>query len=233
LLLTLLASATLLGQVPFVASRELPASATVALQASLAAARPHRHHLWRDVPALNSDGTVTAYIEISEGDRRKWEFDMAAHERAIDRVIPEQVGGYPINYGFVPQTISYDGDPFDALVLGPPLPGGQLVRGIPVGLMFMEDEKGPDSKIVLAPATTGGGSRFQLTEAIRRALEDYFRDYKRFEPGAFSRVPGWGSAADGLALLRLTHAFFLECREIAAAPSWRAADRPPLDSCLL
>ena len=55
---------------------------------------------------------------------------MQSNERAIDRLIAPKVGGYPVNYGFVPQTISYDGDPFDILVLGPPLAGGSLVRGI-------------------------------------------------------------------------------------------------------
>ena len=46
---------------------------------------------------------------------------MRANRRAIDRMIPISIGGYPVNYGFVPQTVSYDGDPFDVLVLGPPL----------------------------------------------------------------------------------------------------------------
>ena len=63
-------------------------------------------------------------MEISRGDRRKWEFNMRTNARAINRMIPVDIGGYPVNYGFVPQTVSYDGDPFDALVLGPPLPGG-------------------------------------------------------------------------------------------------------------
>ena len=45
---------------------------------------------------------------------------MSTNERAIDRIIPKAIGGYPVNYGFVPQTVSYDGDPFDVLVLGPP-----------------------------------------------------------------------------------------------------------------
>ena len=95
----------------------LPATAAAQLAKNLAAARGHSRHVWRDTPPRNADGTVNAYIEISRGDRRKWELDMAANARAIDREIPESVGGYPVNYGFVPQTVSYDGDPFDALVL--------------------------------------------------------------------------------------------------------------------
>jgi inorganic pyrophosphatase len=85
-------------------------------------------------------------------------------------VIAKDVGGYPINYGFVPQTISYDGDPFDILVLGPALPGGEIVRGIIVGLMYMADEKGLDSKVVASPITPDGRARYELTPRIREEL---------------------------------------------------------------
>lgn len=192
---------------------ELPVVATAKLAASLDAAKPHVKHVWRDVPPVNGDGTVNGYVEIPRGDRRKFEFDMKANERAIDRMIPPQVGGYPVNYGFVPQTVSYDGDPFDILVLGPPLAGGALVRGIVLGLMQMEDEKGLDSKVVVSVAGPDGKPKYALTPSDQRRIGDYFNGYKRFEPGAFSRVPGWGSAADGLAFVRTTHAFFLECRD--------------------
>jgi inorganic pyrophosphatase len=128
--------------------------------------------------------------------------------------MPADVGGYPVNYGFVPQTISYDGDPFDALVLGPPLPGGRLVRGTIVGLMLMEDEKGFDSKVVLSPLARDGSPLYGLLPPERERIAEYFRRYKRHEPGGFSRVPGWGSAADGLAHVKVTHAFFTKCRHV-------------------
>ena len=191
----------------------LPAAATTELVRSLKAAGAHARHVWRDTAPLNSDGTVNAYIEIARGDRRKWEFDMGTNAPAIDRVIPADVGGYPVNYGFVPQTVSYDGDPFDVLMLGPPLPGGQLVRGVIVGLMRMEDEKGLDSKVVLSPIDPAGRPLHPLTADIREEIGSYFKRYKQHEPGAFSRVPGWGSVAEGLAHVKTTHAFFHECRE--------------------
>jgi len=194
------------------APRELPANAVRALDTSLESAAPHARHVWRDTPPVNGDGTVNAYIEIARGDRRKWEFEMAANARAIDRVIPDSVGGYPVNYGFVPQTISYDGDPFDALVIGPPIEGGTLVAGVAVGVMFMEDEKGLDSKVVLSRVDKAGRPVDRLTPPIERELSDYFGRYKLHQPGAFSRVPGWGAAAEGLSLVRLTHAFFRDCR---------------------
>jgi inorganic pyrophosphatase len=196
---------------------ELPPVATAQLARSLEAARPHAHHLWRDTAPMNPDGTVNAYVEITRGDRRKWEFEMRARQRAIDRVIPESIGGFPVNYGFVPQTVSYDGDPFDALVLGAAIDGGRLVRGVVVGLMLMEDEKGLDSKVVLSPPDRNGRPLSPLTDAERSRIGDYFNRYKQGQPGLFSRVPGWGSVADGLAYIRTTHAFFLECRQRAGA----------------
>ncbi len=193
----------------------LPASATSALTTSLTAAAAHAHHVWRDTAPMNPDGTVNAYVEIAKGDRQKWEFDMGANARAIDRMMPTDIGGYPVNYGFVPQTVSYDGDPFDALVLGPPLPAGQLVRGIIVGVMFMEDEKGLDSKVVLARIGANGQALHALTSQAQREIGDYFKHYKQHEPDAFSKVPGWGTTAEGHAYVAMTHAFFRECRHQA------------------
>jgi inorganic pyrophosphatase len=196
----------------------LPASGAAQLASSLDAAAGHTRHIWRDTPPVNDDGSVNAYVEIGQGDRRKWEFDMGANKRAIDRVMPKAVGGYPVNYGFVPQTVSYDGDPFDALVLGPSLAGGTIVRGAIVGLMNMEDEKGIDSKVVLSPVGQDGRPRYQLTVENREHIADYFRKYKRHEAGKFSRVPGWGSVAEGRAHVMTTHAFFRECRTGGGAP---------------
>ncbi len=198
-------------------SNELPAAAVTQLARSLADAAAHAHHLWRDTPPLNDDGTVNAYVEISRGERRKWEFDMAANMRAIDRIIPEQTGGYPVNYGFVPQTVSYDGDPFDVLVLGPPIAGGQIVRAAIVGLMLMEDEKGLDAKVVVSTIATNGRPSHALTENDRRKISDYFRRYKLHEAGKFSKVPGWGTSAEGLAHVQMTHAFFRECGHVSGA----------------
>ena len=194
---------------------ELPAAAAAKLDDSLAASRRHAESVWRDTPPVNADGTINGYIEITRGDRRKFEFNMAANARVIDRMIPPQIGGYPVNYGFVPQTISYDGDPFDILVLGPALPGGSTVRGAVVGLMLMEDEKGLDSKVVVAERGAGGEPKYALSASEQRRIGDYFNGYKRDQPGLWSRVPGWGSAADGLAYVNMTHAFFTDCRQRA------------------
>ncbi len=192
----------------------LPALGTTGLARSLDAARAHAAHLWRDTPPWAGHDIVVAYVEIPRGDRRKWEFDMAANARAVDRVMPGDLGGYPINYGFVPQTVSYDGDPFDALVLGPPIDGGTLVRGAIVALLYMDDEKGYDAKVVLSPLGVDG-PLFGLTDDVRGRVATYFREYKRGQRGAFSRVAGWGDADAGRAHVTATHAFFTQCRGVA------------------
>ena len=213
--LLLILPMTVTAQMAGTPPRELPETAAAQLVASLEAARQQTSHVWRDTPPMNDDGTVNGYVEIPRGERRKFEFDMKANVRAVDRVMPEKIGGYPVNYGFVPQTVSYDGDPFDILILGPPLPGGQIIRTAVVGLMFMEDEKGLDSKVVTSPLAADGRPRFALSAADRKRIGGYFARYKEHEPGKFSKVPGWGSAADGVAHVRIAHAFFRECRTAA------------------
>ena len=189
----------------------LPATAVASLHASLEASKAHEKHIWRDTPPQNPDGTVNGYIEIPRGERRKFEFSIAQHERIVDRVMSRDVGGYPVNYGFVPQTISYDGDPFDILVLGPALRGGALVKGAIVGIMHMEDEKGLDSKVVVSPVDSFGRATQPIRTSEQRHMTDFFNRYKRDEPGKFSRVTGWGGLGEARAFVRATHRFFREC----------------------
>jgi inorganic pyrophosphatase len=141
-------------------------------------------------------------------------------------VLPRAVGGYPVNYGFVPQTVSYDGDPFDALVLGRTLRGGALVRGEIVGILHMEDEKGVDSKVVLSPVMMGKRLH-DLTEDDRTRIAQFFARYKDHEPGKFSRVLGWGTPEEGLAWVRQTHMFFRtrgDCAKGAKGKAQREAN---------
>ncbi|HXG86717.1 MAG TPA: inorganic diphosphatase [Vicinamibacterales bacterium] len=196
---------------------QLPPLATTQLTRSLEASAGHQVHVWRDTPAINADGTINGYIEIPRGERRKYELDMSKNVRFIDREMPRDIGGYPVNYGIVPQTVSYDGDPFDILVLGPAITGGTFVRGVIVGLMHMEDEKGLDSKVVVSPVDGAGKPLHKLTTADQRRIGNYFKRYKRHEKaaGKFSKIPGWDSAAQGLAFVKMTNRFFKECRQHA------------------
>ena len=198
-------------------SRTLPPMATTKLAASLASAKAQAKHIWRDTPPTNADGTVNAYIEIARGDRTKYEFDMARNQRTVDRIVPEKIGGYVVNYGFVPQTVSYDGDPFDALVIGPPIDGGTVVRGVIVGLFLMEDEKGHDAKVVLSRVDAAGKPLDALTAESKKEMDDFFSRYKEGQPGLFSKVGGWGSIEQGRAHVTTTHAFFRKCATRAGA----------------
>jgi inorganic pyrophosphatase len=189
----------------------LPPAAATKLHASLKAAGAHQKHVWRDTPPFDGQ-LLTGYIEIPRGGRQKYELDMAKNAPRIDRVIPEKIGGYPVNYGLVPQTVSYDGDPFDVLVLGPALKTGDVVKGVIVGVMHMTDETGLDSKVVMSRVGADGKPLHQLTDADRARVADYFNRYKRDDddPKTFATVPGWGTAAEGLAFVRKTHEFFLQ-----------------------
>ena len=73
----------------------------------------------------------------------------------------------------------------------------------------------------LSPVDASGRATLQLTADDQARIGSYFREYKKHEPGKFSRVPGWGSAAQGRAFIHTTHAFFLKCRETAAGQSCR------------
>jgi inorganic pyrophosphatase len=191
----------------------LPAVAAAKLDESLKAAEGQEVHFWRDTPPI-VDGLVTAYIEVPTGVRDKKEFDMSRNALGLDRVIPESIGGYPVNYGFVPQTVSYDGDPFDVLVLGPAIEAGKVVRGVAVGLMLMEDEKGLDSKVVISRVDDDGKPLHELTAADQDRIGEYFNKYKADDGDdkTWSKVPGWSTAQDGLSYVSTTHVFFQLCR---------------------
>jgi inorganic pyrophosphatase/pyrrolidone-carboxylate peptidase len=190
----------------------LSAKAAAKLTESLDATKGHLHHLWRDTPLFNEDGTVNGYIEIKSGTLTKYELDMEKNELAVDRVLPDDLVGYPINYGFFPRTHSFDGDPYDVLVLGPPLEHGTLVRGKIVGVMMFDDEKGPDMKTVISPVDENGKPLYQLTDADKKRVGEWFSNYKKWEAskGKWSKVTGWGDAREGRRFIDNTHRFFNE-----------------------
>jgi inorganic pyrophosphatase len=196
----------------------LPAAATLKLSNDIEASLGKTSHFWRDVRPVNADGTVNVYVEIPRGDRRKWEFDIRQNKRAVNRIVPAAVGAYPVNYGFVPQTAFIDGDPFDALVLGPALSGGRIVHGVVLGLMIMEDGGLADSKAVLSPVDGAGRPLYRLMTRDERTIGPFFERYKRHEQGALASAPAWGSAEDALAHVRAAHAFFKQCASSAGAP---------------
>lgn len=183
-----------------------PADLEQRVEAYVRAAQRYPTHVWRDVPPLNADGTVNGYVEIPRGESTKWEFRIEANRREVDRTIPPGLGGYPVNYGFLPRTISYDGDPADVLVLGPALEGGRVVKGRIVGFMNMVDGGVLDSKLILSPLDARGNATHALDAATRKRLEVFFNTYKRHE-GKITQVTGFAGAAQGLVFLNRTAGF--------------------------
>jgi inorganic pyrophosphatase len=100
----------------------------------------------------NPPHEVSVIIEIPQGGAPvKYEFDKASGAMFVDRFLHTAMF-YPANYGFIPHTLSEDGDPIDCMVIAPtPVTSGVIVRTRPIGALLMEDEKGIDEKIIGVP----------------------------------------------------------------------------------
>ncbi len=138
-------------------------------------------------------------VEIPRGSRNKYEYDHEQHVLRLDRRLFSATV-YPADYGFVPETLAEDGDPLDVLVLleEPTFPGCWIsVRA--VGVFYMEDEKGPDAKVVCVPALDPNYDEIaDLDDLSPRLLDEighFFDVYKTLEPGKDTSVRGFDDAA--------------------------------------
>jgi inorganic pyrophosphatase len=142
-------------------------------------------------------------IEISaNGAPIKYELDKASGAIFVDRFMGTSMF-YPANYGFVPQTLSLDGDPVDVLVVTPfALPPGVVVRCRALGLIKMEDESGVDAKVVavpvekLCPMYKSIQKLEDLPELLREQMVHFFEHYKDLEKGKWVKMQGWGTRED-------------------------------------
>jgi len=140
-------------------------------------------------------------IEIPmHGDPIKYEVDKETGAVFVDRFLSTAMH-YPCNYGYIPRTVSGDGDPCDVLVLSPvPLITGVVVRCRPIGMLRMDDEAGSDAKILAVPidklSSLYGGikSPRDLPELATRQIAHFFEHYKDLEPGKWVRVSTWVDA---------------------------------------
>jgi inorganic pyrophosphatase len=153
---------------------------------------------------------VNVIIEIPmHSDPIKYEVDKATGALFVDRFVSTSMH-YPCNYGYIPQTLSEDGDPVDVLVVTPfALVPGVVVRCRPIGLLKMTDEAGRDVKLLavpiekLTPLYRQVRSAQDLPELTLAQVEHFFAHYKELEPGKWVKVEGWGSPEEA-------------CREIEA-----------------
>jgi len=142
---------------------------------------------------------VNVIVEIPmNADPIKYEIDKETGALFVDRFVQTAMH-YPCNYGYIPNTISGDGDPVDVLVITPfALMPGVVVRCRPIGLLKMMDEAGRDTKLLavpidkLTPLYRSIQTPRDLPEVTLAQITHFFAHYKDLEPGKFVKVEGWG-----------------------------------------
>jgi len=154
------------------------------------------------VPAgKNLPDDVNVIIEIPmNADPVKYEVDKDTGAVFVDRFMLTAMH-YPCNYGYIPQTLSEDGDPADVLVVTPfPIQIGAVIRCRPIGVLHMDDESGGDAKLLAVPVD----KLYPVYRDIKNAqdlpaediarIQHFFEHYKDLEQGKWVKVKGWGDA---------------------------------------
>lgn len=147
--------------------------------------------------------SLNVIIEVpTGGEPVKYEFDKASGALFVDRILHTPMR-YPANYGFVPHTLSPDGDPLDALVIArSPFVPGSVVAARPIAVLNLEDEAGGDEKLVCVPADSVFPYYSDVTEKddlpgiVMEQIEHFFTHYKDLEKKKWVRVGTWGGAED-------------------------------------
>lgn len=142
-------------------------------------------------------------IEISmRSEPIKYEVDKESGALFVDRFMSTAMH-YPCNYGYIPHTISGDGDPVDVLVISQfSLPPGVVVRCRPIGMLKMNDEAGEDAKVLavpvdkLMPLYRKVMSYRDMPQNMLDQISHFFEHYKDLEPGKFVKVLGWGDVEE-------------------------------------
>jgi len=144
---------------------------------------------------------VNVIIEVPMGSEPiKYEMDKASGALYVDRFLHTAMQ-YPCNYGFIPHTLSGDGDPADVLVVGRrPLMPGCVIAARPIGVLLMEDEGGQDEKILAVPVSrlhpffADVSSYKDLPPILIQQIAHFFEHYKDLEENKWVKVIGWKDA---------------------------------------
>jgi inorganic pyrophosphatase len=158
---------------------------------------------------VNPPEDVNVIIEVPiGGEPIKYEMDKAAGTLVVDRFLHTPMR-YPGNYGFVPHTLSEDGDPIDVLVANTrPIVPGAVINVRPIGVLMMVDDAGGDEKILAVPVpklTKRYEHVFNYTDLPPITIEQvqhFFEHYKDLEPGKWVKMNGWGDAEEAKRLIR-------------------------------
>lgn len=143
-------------------------------------------NIWHDVaPERISTEDFLAVIETKKGSKKKYELDKATGCIILDRILYTSMQ-YPANYGFIPLTLSEDGDPLDVLVLcNEPIDPLVLVQCYPIGVLTMLDSGEQDEKIIAIPFKDPTYNTYHSIEELPRHLFDemrhFFSVYKQLE----------------------------------------------------
>ena len=156
----------------------------------------------------NPPDDVNVIIEVGiGGEPIKYEMDKEAGTLVVDRFLHTPMR-YPGNYGFVPHTLSEDGDPIDVLVANTrPIIPGAVMNVRPVGVLKMEDDGGGDEKIIAVPSPkltqryVNVKNYTDMPTITVEQIQHFFEHYKDLEPGKWVKVLRWGDAADAHRLI--------------------------------
>jgi inorganic pyrophosphatase len=158
---------------------------------------------------LNPPEDVNVIVEVPiGGEPIKYELDKAAGTLVVDRFLHTPMR-YPGNYGFVPHTLSEDGDPIDVLVANTrPIVPGAVINVRPIGVLCMIDDAGMDEKILAVPAPKLTKRYAHITNytdlppITLEQVQHFFEHYKDLEPGKWVKTQGWGDAGQAKELIR-------------------------------
>ena len=156
----------------------------------------------------NPPEDVNCVVEVPiGGEPIKYELDKEAGTLFVDRFLYTPMR-YPGNYGFVPHTLSEDGDPIDVLVASTrPIFPGAVINVRPIGVLMMEDDSGLDEKIVAVP-TPKLTKRYEhvtnytdMPKTLLDQIRHFFQHYKDLEPGKWVEIGGWHDAEQAKKLI--------------------------------
>jgi inorganic pyrophosphatase len=154
-------------------------------------------------PGNRPPDDINVVIEVPVGGEPiKYEMDKASGALVVDRFLYTPMR-YPGNYGFVPHTLSRDGDPIDVLVCNTrAIVPGAVINCRPVGVLVMEDDGGGDEKIIAVPSTKltkrydSVKTYTDLPKISVEQIEHFFAHYKDLEPGKWVKINHWGHAEE-------------------------------------
>lgn len=157
---------------------------------------------YKNVPiGKNPPDEINVIVENpTGGEPVKYEFDKCSGHIVVDRFLHTAMR-YPGNYGFIPHTLSEDGDPIDVIVISStPVVPGAILHAVPIGVFVMEDDSGRDEKIIAVPTPSTNPqyknikSYKDLPELQVAQIAHFFEHYKDLEPGKWVKSEGWGDA---------------------------------------